>query len=299
MGIPRLGHFGLPIEVGVGARPQHYRDLLSAPNRVAWIEVHSENYMGRGGQPLHYLERLRANHPLSLHGVGMSLASVDGLSRRHLVKLKALVDRFAPAVVSDHLCWGAIGARHLNDLLPLPYTEEALGVTCRNVEVAQEYLGRQILVENVSSYLQYADSRIPEWEFLTEVARRTGCGILLDVNNIYVSARNHGFDALRYLDAIPAMAVQEIHLAGFDFNGVCLIDTHGKPVAGPVWNLYGEALSRVGPVPTLIEWDTDLPAFEVLLQEAATAQGILARWTAAPPHIKFADLYEEEHALAA
>src|SRR5262249_9197387 len=155
-------------------------------------------------------------------------------------------------LVSDHLSWGMVGGRHLNDLLPLPYTEEALEVVCRNVTVTQEYLGRQILVENVSSYLQFSDSCIPEWDFLAAVARRSGCGILLDVNNIYVSSVNHGFDALTYLDAIPPAAVQEIHLAGFDRNGACLIDTHGKPVHGPVWNLYGEALSRLGPVPTLI-----------------------------------------------
>jgi uncharacterized protein (UPF0276 family) len=182
--------------------------------------------------------------------------------------------------MSDHLCWGAIGARHLNDLLPLPYTEEALDVVCANVAHAQDFLRRQILVENVSSYLQFADSSIPEWEFVAEVARRTGCGILLDVNNIHVSAVNHGFDPLRYLDAIPARSVREIHLAGFDSNGLCLIDTHGTPVAGPVWNLYGEALTRVGAMPTLIEWDTDVPALDVLLGEARKADDILDQWHA-------------------
>ncbi|MFN0316393.1 MAG: DUF692 domain-containing protein [Burkholderiales bacterium] len=277
------------MRAGIGARAPHYRQLLSGEAQVAWIEVHSENFMVRGGQPLHFLEKLRARYPLSLHGVGMSLGSAGGLSLEHLAKLKNLVERFEPELVSDHLCWGAIAGRHLNDLLPLPYTAEALEVVCRNVEVAQEFLRGQMLVENVSSYLQYADSSIPEWEFLAEVARRTGCGLLLDVNNIYVSASNHGFDALRYLDAMPQGAVQEIHLAGFDSNGSCLIDTHGNPVAGPVWNLYGEALSRLGPVPTLIEWDTDLPSLNVLLEEASIAQGVLDQWITEEP----------DHAIAA
>ena len=278
----------LPPRAGIGLRAPHYREILDTRPDIGWLEVHSENYFSRGGQPLHYLERVRCHYQLSLHGVGLSLGSADGLRQAHLMQLKALVERFDPAFVSDHLCWGAIGERHLNDLLPLPYTEAALDAVCINVVRAQEFLGRQILVENVSSYLQFSDSTIPEWEFVGEVARRTGCGLLLDVNNIYVSAVNHGFDALHYLDAIPAHAVREIHLAGFDSNGMCLIDTHGKPVAGPVWNLYGEALTRFGPVPTLIEWDTDLPPLVVLLQEAAKAQEILNQWT-----------METTHALAA
>jgi len=268
-----------PPSAGIGLRAPHYREILESPPDIGWLEVHSENYFGRGGQPLHYLERMRERYPLSLHGVGLSLGSADGLRHSHLVQLKALADRFEPMLVSDHLCWGAIGARHLNDLLPLPYTDEALDLVCANVFQAQDFLCRQILVENVSSYLQFSASRIPEGEFIAEVARRTGCGLLLDVNNIYVSAVNHGFDPLRYLDAIPASAVHEIHLAGFDSNGICLIDTHGKPVAGPVWNLYGEALSRVGPVHTLIEWDTDVPPLAVLLNEARNAQDILDQWS--------------------
>jgi uncharacterized protein (UPF0276 family) len=269
----------IPVRAGIGLRAPHQRQILAERPDVGWLEVHSENYFARGGQALHFLERTRSLYPLSLHGVGLSLGSVDGLSVEHLALLKGLVDRFEPGLVSDHLCWSAVGGRHLNDLLPLPYTEEALAVVCRNVTVAQEYLGRRMLVENVSSYLQFSDSSIPEWEFVAEVARRTGCGILLDVNNIYVSSVNHGFDPLAYLDAIPPAAVEEIHLAGFDSNGVCLIDTHGKRVHGPVWNLYGEALSRLGPLPTLIEWDTDLPALEVLLDEARKAQDILDEWS--------------------
>jgi uncharacterized protein (UPF0276 family) len=279
----------MPVRAGIGLRTPHQRRVLAERPDVGWLEVHSENFFARGGQVLHVLERARSQYPLSLHGVGLSLGSADPLSAEHLALLKGLVERFQPGLVSDHLCWGAVGGRHLNDLLPLPYTEEALAVVCRNVGAAQEYLGRQILVENVSSYLQFSDSRIPEWEFLAEVARRSGCGILLDVNNIHVSSVNHGFDALVYLDAIPPRAVQEIHLAGFDSNGACLIDTHGKPVHGRVWNLYGEALSRVGPVPTLIEWDTDLPALEVLLGEARKAQDILDEWS----------MPEATHALAA
>jgi uncharacterized protein (UPF0276 family) len=265
---------------GIGLRAPHYREILDTLPDIGWLEVHSENFFGRGGQPLHYLERVRSHYPLSLHGVGLSLGSVDGLQHEHLVRLRALADRFEPTLMSDHLCWGAIGARHLNDLLPLPYTEEALDVVCANVAQAQDFLRRQLLVENVSSYLQFADSSIPEWDFVAEVARRTGCGILLDVNNIHVSAVNHGFDPLCYLDAIPAHSVREIHLAGFDSNGLCLIDTHGTPVAGPVWNLYGEALTRVGAMPTLIEWDTDVPALDVLLGEARKAGEILDQWHA-------------------
>jgi len=263
---------------GIGLRAPHYREILESRPDIGWLEVHSENFFGRGGQPLHILERVRELYPLSLHGVGLSLGSADGVSHDHLVRLKALASRFEPSLLSDHLCWGAIGGRHLNDLLPLPYTEEALDVVCANVAVTQDFLARQILVENVSSYLEYFDSSIPEWDFLAAVARRTGCGILLDVNNIYVSAVNHGFDPLRYLDAIPAQSVHEIHLAGFDSNGQCLIDTHGKRVAGPVWNLYGEALTRVGPMPTLIEWDTDLPPLATLLDEARKADDVLEQW---------------------
>jgi uncharacterized protein (UPF0276 family) len=279
----------LRASAGIGLRAPHYREILDARPAIGWLEVHSENFFGRGGQPLHYLERVRDLYPVSLHGVGLSLGSADGLRHSHLAQLKALVERFEPVWVSDHLCWGAIGKQHLNDLLPLPYTEEALRVVCANIGQAQDFLGRELLVENVSSYLQFSDSPIPEWEFVAEAARRTGCGLLLDVNNVYVSATNHGFDALRYLDAIPAHAVREIHLAGFDSNGLCLIDTHGKRVAVPVWNLYGEALSRVGAVPTLIEWDTDVPPLAVLLDEAGKAQEILHHW----------NMREGQHALAA
>lgn len=265
----------IPARAGIGLRPQHYREILERRPDIGWFEVASENYFGDGGQPLYYLERIREHYALSLHGVGMSLGSVDGLNRGHLRKLKSLVARFEPGFVSDHLCWSEIGGRHLNDLLPLPYTEEALDVVCANIRYAQDFLQRQILVENVSSYVQFKHSTMPEWEFLRGVATRTGCGILLDVNNIFVSASNHGFDPLRFLRAIPVTSVWEMHLAGFDSDGMALIDTHGKPVADPVWTLYREAVARFGQLPTLIEWDTDIPALDVLLAEAGKADGIL------------------------
>lgn len=265
----------LPVRAGIGLRAPHYREILAAPPAVGWMEVHSENYFGPGGQPLHYLEAIRAHYPISLHGVGMSLGSADSIDRRHLRCLGRLIDRIEPAVVSDHLCWGATGGRHLNDLLPLPYTEEALAVVCAHIDEVQDLLGRRILVENVSSYLRFSHSSIPEWDFVAAVAQRTGCGLIVDVNNIYVSAVNHGFDPRRYLRAIPTGAVQEIHLAGFDQGEFCLIDTHGKAVSQEVWALYGDALAMFGAVPTLIEWDTDLPALGVLLGEAATADRYL------------------------
>ena len=265
----------IPASVGIGLRTPHYRKLLETLPPIGWFEVHSENYFGDGGQPLHYLERFRSHYPMSLHGVGLSLGSVDPLSQVHLKKLKSLVDRFEPGLVSDHLCWGSVGGQYLNDLLPLPYTEEALAHVVTRVAEAQDYLGRQMLVENVSSYLQYRHSTIAEWDFLAEVAQRSGCGILLDVNNIYVSAQNHHFDPLTYINAVPSETVQEIHLAGFDSNGDCLIDTHGKPVFDAVWPLYDHAIKRFGQIPTLIEWDTDIPALSVLLDEAWKARAIL------------------------
>jgi uncharacterized protein len=265
----------IPARVGIGLRTPHYREILERLPPISWFEVHSENYFGDGGQPLYFLERFRSHYPCSLHGVGLSLGSTDTLNSTHLRKLKSLVDRFEPGLVSDHLCWSSVGGQFLNDLLPLPYTEEALSHVVTRVGEAQDFLGRQILVENVSSYLQFKHSTIPEWEFLAEVSRRSGCGILFDVNNIYVSSQNHGFDPKTYIDAIPASAVQEIHLAGFDSNGDCLIDTHGKPVFKDVWPLYAYTIERMGAKPTLIEWDKDIPALDVLLGEAWKARDIL------------------------
>jgi uncharacterized protein (UPF0276 family) len=269
------GSSAIPPLAGIGLRADHYRELLDTRPATGWLEVHSENYFGDGGAPLHYLERARALYPVSLHGVGLSLGSADPLNRAHLGKLKALIGRIEPGMVSDHLSWSSIGGTYLNDLLPLPYTEESLAHFIARVGEAQDFLGRPLLIENPSSYLTYCESSIPEWEFLAEVARASGCGILLDVNNVYVSCTNHGLDARRYLAAIPAAAVREIHLAGFTVNrhpgGEILVDTHNAPVAEPVWDLYRTAVARLGPRPTLIEWDTDLPPLAVLLDEAARA----------------------------
>ena len=274
-----LGPGPIPACAGIGLRAGHYDAVLDRRPPVGWLEVHSENYFGAGGKPLYYLERIRAHYPLSLHGVGLSVGSTDPLDHRHLAALKRLIQRFEPALVSEHLSWGSVGGRHFNDLLPLPYTEEALDHLAARVSQVQEVLGRQVLIENPSSYLQYVESTIPEWEFLAELARRSGCGVLLDVNNIYVSACNHGFDASAYLRAIPRPAVQEIHLAGFTVNrfddGEILIDTHNQPVCLAVWTLYRQAVQRFGEIPTLIEWDTDLPELTVLVAEAERADAIL------------------------
>lgn len=274
-----LGPGLIPARAGIGLRADHYDAVLETQPPVGWLEVHSENYFGAGGKPLKVLERIRADYPLSLHGVGLSVGSTDPLDQRHLTALKNLIRRFEPALVSEHLSWGSVDGRHLNDLLPLPYTEEALDHFSERVIAVQDVLGRQILIENPSSYLHYVESVIPEWEFLAEVAGRSGCGVLLDVNNIYVSARNHGFDASAYLRAIPLALVQEIHLAGFVVNrfddGEILIDTHSQPVCPAVWALYRQAVQRFGPVPTLIEWDTDLPALAVLVAEAQQADAIV------------------------
>lgn len=265
----------IPAKAGIGLRAQHYRELLDTLPVIGWLEAHSENYFGLGGPPLYFLEQLRFHYPLSLHGVGLSLGTTDPLNLDHLRKLKSLIKRFEPALVSEHLVWSSVAGRFLNDLLPLPYTEEALRHICDRIAITQEFLGRQILIENVSSYLQFKASDIPEWEFLAEVYRRSGCGILLDVNNIYVNSVNHDFDPLNYLRAIPRDAVQEIHLAGFDDYNNILIDTHGKPVYPEVWNLYRQTVRRFGRVPTLIEWDTDIPALSILLEEAHKADAIL------------------------
>ena len=269
----------IPASAGVGLRFAHHRAVLDERPGVAWFEVHAENYMG-GGKPLAYLEAIRRDYPVALHGVALSLGSAEGLDERHLRRLAALADRIDAALVSEHLAWTASGGTHFPDLLPLPLTEESLGVVCRNVEWAQQFLGRRLLLENPSSYLRYRHSTIPEWEFIGAVAARSGCGILCDVNNIYVSACNHGFDALAYLRALPAQAIAEFHLAGHRVRKLeggrsIRIDDHGSRVAPEVWALYAEALALFGPRPTLIEWDTDVPTLAVLLEEAAHAERIL------------------------
>jgi uncharacterized protein (UPF0276 family) len=262
----------IPAQAGIGLRAPHYQALLERLPDLGFLEVHAENYFGAGGQPLAYLERFRDRYALSLHGVGLSLGSAEGLDTRHLVRLRALVERFAPRFVSDHLCWCAVDGRHHHDLLPLPYTTEALAVVCANIGHAQDVLGRRLLIENPSSYLRFRHCEMSECDFLVAVARRSGCAILLDVNNVYVSAANHGFDPGEYIRAIPAGAVLEIHLAGHDRVDGLLIDTHGTTVADPVWSLYAEAVARFPDAPALVEWDSQLPALDVLLAEAAKAE---------------------------
>ncbi|MBB5403097.1 hypothetical protein HDG41_005183 [Paraburkholderia sp. JPY162] len=263
----------------MGLRFRHHRAVLDERPAAAWFEVHTENYMG-GGPATRYLDAIRCEYPVSLHGVGLSLGSADGLDAAHLARVSEAVARVQPGLVSEHLAWSVTGGTYLADLLPLPMTEESLDVVCRNVDRMQTALGRRILVENPSTYLRFAHSTIPEWEFLAHLAQRTGCGLLCDVNNIYVSACNHGWNPHTYLDALPPEAIGEIHLAGhsvrqLEGGRILRIDDHGSRVAAQVWALYAAALQRFGPVPTLIEWDTDVPPLEVLIEEAATAESAL------------------------
>jgi hypothetical protein len=260
---------------GVGLRARHYSDFLDGRPAVDWIEVHSENYFGEGGYDRHVLARVRERYPVSLHGVGLGLGSAAPLEESHLDKLERLVAWSEPFLISEHLCWGALADRHVNDLLPLPYTPESLSLVAERVSRVQERLRRPILVENISAYLRFRDSVIPEGEFIAELARRTGCGVLLDVNNLYVNEVNHSVAALDIMNALPRDCVQEIHLAGFHVGEHCLIDTHGDRVSEPVWRLYEAALARFGRVPALIEWDTDIPELPVLLAEVHRADAIL------------------------
>jgi uncharacterized protein (UPF0276 family) len=269
----------VPAEAGIGLRFQHHEAMVERRPRIPWFEIHTENYMG-GGTPLAYLETLRTDYSISLHGVGLSLGSAEDLNAVHLDRIRRTVERIQPALISEHLSWSVVGGHYLADLLPLPMTEEALDVVCRHVDQTQNYLKRRILIENPSSYLRYQHSQIPEWEFLAAVARRTGCGILCDVNNIFVSSFNHGWDPSQYLAALPPAAIGEIHLAGHSVKhlegGQTLrIDDHSSHVVPDVWALYDEALNLFGPVPTLIEWDTNIPALDVLLGEAARAAMLL------------------------
>lgn len=258
--------------VGIGLRAPHYREIAETRPALDLLEVHSENFFGAGGPALAWLERLRADYPFSLHGVGLSLGSVDPLDRRHLAKLRALCDRVEPMFVSEHLSWSSWGGRHANDLLPLPFTREAADHLVARIGAAQEALGRMILVENVSSYMTFPESTLAEAEFVNDVARRAGCRVLLDVNNVYVNATNHGFDAGACIDAIDAELVAELHLAGFERDGRLLVDTHAARVAPAVWDLYERAVERVGPRPTIVEWDASIPPLAVLLDEAAKAR---------------------------
>jgi uncharacterized protein len=267
--------------VGVGLRPKHYANILAenepAALGVDFFEALSENYMVPGGRPLRVLADVRARFPIALHGVSLNIGSEDPLRASYLDELKALAQRFEPTLISDHLCWTGVDGRNLHDLVPLPYTEAALRHVSERVLRVQDHLGRRLALENVSSYFAYAEDAMPEWEFLARIAERADCGILLDVNNIFVSAHNHGFDPFDYLAAIPPERVFQIHLAGHSQEGELLIDTHDHPVRDEVWSLYEAALRRTGPVSTLIEWDDRIPEFHELAAEAARARAILER----------------------
>ncbi len=267
LSLPNLGH-------GIGLRSEHFSEFLQGKVPVDWVEAISENFFVEGGRPRAVLEAVRQQMPVVLHGVSLSIGGADALDKTHLHKLRQLARWVEPAWVSDHLCWGTHQGRYLHDLLPLPFTEEALAHVVARVGQVQETLGRQILLENVSSYLTFSASTLTEWDFLAEVARRADCGILLDVNNIYVSAQNHGFDAEAYLQAIPVDRVGQFHLAGYADKGTHLLDTHDSPVTDPVWALYREAVRRFGPVTTLIEWDERIPPLQRLLEESQHARQV-------------------------
>ena len=257
---------------GLGLRRPHYAEFLERDVPVDFVEIISENFMVDGGRPLATLDAIRERYPVAMHGVSMSIGSAAGLNRDYLKRLKALADRVRPLWVSDHLCWTGVGGHNSHDLLPLPYSEEALDTVCANIAVAQDALGRPMLFENPSSYVQFPDVGLTEWEFLAEMCRRTGCYLLLDVNNVFVSSRNHGFDASAYLAAIPADRVRQMHLAGHSQGETMLIDTHDHPVALDVWSLYEAASQRFGPVATMIERDDDIPPLDDLLQELDIAR---------------------------
>ena len=274
----RAAATGRSLRAGIGLRAQHHAEILSSRPALGWFEAHSENYFGPGGAHRECLLSIRAHYPVSLHGVGLSMGSIDPLDTQHLRQLQRLVDDVEPLFVSEHLSWGSAGGRHLNDLLPLPHTEEALRHMAARVREVQDLLGRQLLMENISSYLRFSCAEVPEWEFLTALAHESGCAILLDVNNVYVNAMNHGFDSRDYLDGISRSVVREIHLAGHTVARMqerdVWIDTHSTPVCDAVWSLYAAAVQRFGPLPTLIEWDADIPALATLQAEAARADSI-------------------------
>ena len=274
----------LPATAGVGFKAEHFHEIVAAAQPLGFFEVHAENYMGAGGEPHAQLAELRSRYAISVHGVALSIGSPGPLDPAHLSRLKILCDRYEPQSFSEHLAWSSHGESYLNDLLPLPYTDETLARVVEHVDMVQSFLGRQMLLENPATYLQFAGSTIPEAEFIAEISRRTGCGLLLDINNVFVQAKNHATDARSYLRSFPLERVREIHLGGHeeqldDDGGPLLIDAHGSPVAEPVWTLYREVIERTGAVATLIEWDNDVPAWPILQAEAERAGEILARVT--------------------
>lgn len=259
---------------GLGLRSQHYHDFLEKPQPVDWLEVISDNYMVDGGKPLAMLDRIRSDYPMVMHGVSMSIGSLKGVDPEYLRKLKRLEQRIQPMWISDHLCWTGVHGRNLHDLLPLPFSEEALQVVTRNVEQVQDFLQRPLVLENVSSYVEFKESEMTEWDFLAEITKRTGCKLLLDINNIYVSAFNHGFSATEFIRGIPKQSVMQFHLAGHQNNGDHIIDTHDHPVCQDVWGLYREALGHFGFIPTMIERDDNIPELSELLDELNYARDI-------------------------
>jgi len=269
----------IPARAGVGLKPEHYQTILNTNPNLGWFEVIPENYMGEGGAVHRYLEEIRSRYPLSMHSIGLSLGSEEGVSIDHLKNIKKLIDRYQPALVSEHLSWSSFNAIALNDLLPVPYTDQALNCMVKNIDQTQTILQRQILLENPSSYFQFDYSTYSESEFLVNLALKSGAGILLDINNIFVSATNHGFDAYQYIDNVPAELVQEIHLAGHSVqqmtHGTVLIDDHGSEVINEVWHLYEYALNKIGNRPTLIEWDSNIPKWDILYNQAMLADNIM------------------------
>ncbi|MCJ9690450.1 DUF692 domain-containing protein [Rhizobium sp. PRIMUS64] len=271
----------MPKRAGVGLKAEHYRTIMQTSPDVGFFEVHAENYMGAGGPPHRYLSAIRERYPLSLHGVGLSIGAARHLDNDHLARLRQLIDRYSPALFSEHLAWSSHDVGFLNDLLPLPYTDETLMRVVEHVDQVQEALGRQMLLENPSTYLAFAESTWTETDFIAEIVRRTGCGLLLDLNNIHVACANQDWNPIVYLNAYPLSHVQEIHLAGFapdaDEEGrPLLIDAHDRPVAETVWGLFAHTIERIGPVPTLIEWDAGLPDWPTLKAEAERAELIMA-----------------------
>ena len=288
-----IDHFAWPISARIPARagvclkPQHYADILTQAPGIGFFEVHAENYMGAGGPPHRALSAVRERYPLSLHGVGLSIGGNGPLDREHLARLRKLVRRYEPGLFSEHLAWSTHDSAFLNDLLPVPYNAESLTRIADHIDEVQTALGRRMLLENPSTYIAFEATTMSETEFLVELVRRTGCGLLLDVSNVHVSAVNHGHDAFAYLDSFPVEAVDEIHLAGFaadrdDEGRPLLIDAHDSAVADTVWRLFAHAVARTGPVPTLIEWDNDVPDLAVLLAEADKAERVLARASRSP-----------------
>jgi hypothetical protein len=266
---------------GLGLRPEHFGDFIASPQAVDWLEILSDNYLVPGGKPLHYLDRIRRDYPLAMHGVAMNLGSCDPLDRNYLRSIRELADRVEPAIISDHLCWTGVAGMHLHDLLPLPYSEEAVRHVAVRIRQAQDFLGRRLTIENVSTYLE-AQAPMTEWEFVRAVAEEADCDLLVDINNIYVSSRNHGFDPLDYLRALPEKRVRQFHLAGHTDYGDCCIDTHDHPVCDAVWQLYRNAAGLFADVPVMIERDDRIPPLSELVGELAHARDLAAGIGAQP-----------------